>query len=83
MSNKHLNGYVDENDDDIYPETHYPIRQRRGRGRGGNNGVRLLRRAAVSRAEGASRTARKEHRKVKVEHKRDTRLLHRTQHQGR
>ena len=24
MSNKHLNGYVDENDDDIYPETHYP-----------------------------------------------------------
>lgn len=24
MSNKHLNGYVEENDDDFYPETHYP-----------------------------------------------------------
>ena len=24
MSNKHLNGYIEENDDDIYPETHYP-----------------------------------------------------------
>lgn len=24
MSNKHLNGYIEENDDDIYHATHYP-----------------------------------------------------------